>query len=150
MAKKELEKEAPTEEAKTEEIEEKKTKTEEVEEVSPKISKTPASTGSEISSSDLDRVNKVQTISSIMKMNKKYGKVVSLEVKQRDPYIPKAIEEKLRTEIMKASAITPNDIAAKYDLRVSAVKKLIHAMIAEGLLQQIGGSARVHVYNPIK
>ena len=99
---------------------------------------------------DDDKIDKVQTLSRLKKMNKKYGKVATIEIKQRDPYVPRAVEAKIREDIMKMKAITANDLAAKFDIRVSAVKKLLLTMRDEGKLEVIASSARLKVFNPIQ
>ena len=97
-----------------------------------------------------DKIDKVQTLSRLKKMNKKYGKVATIEIKQRDPYVPRAVEAKIREDIMKMKAITANDLAAKFDIRVSSVKKLLLTMRDEGKLEVIASSARLKVFNPIQ
>ncbi len=96
-----------------------------------------------------EKVDKVEVLSQTKKMNKKYGKVSNLLIKQRDPYVPRAVEAKIREEILKMKAITANDIASKYDIRVSAVKKLLLTMEDEGKLTRVASSSRLKVFNPV-
>lgn len=96
-----------------------------------------------------EKLDKVEVISQTKKMNKKYGKVANVEIKQRDPYVPRAVEAKLRDDLMKMKAITPNDVAYRYDIRVSAVKKLLLTMEEEGKLVRVSSSSRLKVFNPI-
>lgn len=91
-------------------------------------------------------VNKVQVNSKVKKLDKKYGKVQTVEVKKRDPFIPPPIEKKLRETLPKARAITAAELATKNDIRVSTVKKLLNDMVKEGLLEVCSGSRRVRIY----
>lgn len=98
---------------------------------------------------DADKaLEKVQVISQIKRMNKKYGKVATLEIKQRDPFIPKPIEEKIRKEIAHMKVVTANELASKYDIRVSSVKKLLQNMYNEGKIKVSSSNSRIKVYQP--
>jgi len=96
-----------------------------------------------------EAIDKIAVLAQVKKMNKKYGKVASISIKQRDPFIPRLIEEKIREEIQKMRAITANDIAAKYDIRVSAIKKLLLVMEKEGKIKRLASSSRIKVFNPV-
>ncbi len=96
-----------------------------------------------------EAIDKIAVLAQVKKMNKKYGKVASVSIKQRDPFIPRAIEEKIREEIPRMRVITANDIAAKYDIRVSAIKKLLLVMEKEGKLKRLASSSRIKVFNPV-
>ncbi len=98
---------------------------------------------------DEEAIDKIAVLAQVKKMNKKYGKVASISIKQRDPFIPRAIEEKIREEIPRMRVITANDIAAKYDIRVSAIKKLLLVMEKEGKLKRLASSSRLKVFNPV-
>lgn len=84
---------------------------------------------------DIERIDKTEVLSKVKKMAKKYGKVSTIEVKQRDPYVPRAMEKKLREDIKKMKAITANELAAKFDIRVSAIKKLLLTLEDEGIIK---------------
>ena len=96
-----------------------------------------------------EAIDKIAVLAQVKKMNKKYGKVASISIKQRDPFIPRLIEEKIRGEIPKMRVITANDIAAKYDIRVSAIKKLLLVMEKEGKIKRLASSSRIKVFNPV-
>ncbi len=98
---------------------------------------------------DDDKINKVQVESQVRKMAKKYGKVATLETIQRDPYLPLALEKKLRKEIVKMKAITANELALKYDVRVSTMKKFLLDLEAKGIIKRISSSSRLKVFNPV-
>jgi ribosomal protein S25 len=99
---------------------------------------------------DDDKVNKVQAENHVRKMNRKYGKVATLETIQRDPYLPMALETKLRKELMKMKAITANELASKYDVRVSTMKKFLLTLESEGKLTRSASSSRLKVFNPVQ
>ena len=96
-----------------------------------------------------EAIDKIAVLAQVKKMNKKYGKVASISIKQRDPFIPRLIEEKIREEIPRMRVITANDLAAKYDIRVSAIKKLLLVMEKEGKLERLASSSRIKVFNPV-
>jgi len=91
--------------------------------------------------------DKVETITKTLKIDKKYGKIVSVEVKRRDPYLPPSVEKRLRESLPKTKAITANNLAAKMDIRVSTIKALLEDMTKEGLLDCVSSSARLKVYH---
>jgi ribosomal protein S25 len=95
------------------------------------------------------KLDKIETITQTKRLNKKYGKVATIELKQRDPYIPRAVETKLRGDIKKMKAITPNELAQKYDVRVSTMKHFLEALVAEGVLVEVSTSDRLKIFNPI-
>ena len=96
-----------------------------------------------------EAIDKIAVLAEVKKMNKKYGKVASVSIKQRDPFIPRALEEKIREEIPKMKVITANDIAVKHDIRVSTIKKLLLVMEQEGKLKRLASSSRIKVFNPV-
>lgn len=94
---------------------------------------------------DID-INKVSVNTKIMKLSKKYGKVQTIELKKRDPFLPPNLEQELRENLVKMRAITPTEIARKNDIRVSTVKKLLSDMAEDGLLHEIASTSRLKVY----
>jgi ribosomal protein S25 len=97
-----------------------------------------------------EKIDKVEVEAHTKKLNKKYGKVATVELKQRDPYIPRLVETQIREGISKMRAITPNELAARYDIRVSAIKKLLLTLEDEGKLVRISSSSRLKVFNPVE
>jgi ribosomal protein S25 len=98
---------------------------------------------------DIEKLDKIQVISQIKRMNKKYGKVATLDTKQRDPFIPKSVEEKIRKDVKHSAAITANDLADKHDVRVSSIKKLLKTLEEEGLITINSSSSRIKIYRPV-
>lgn len=94
---------------------------------------------------DID-INKVSVNTKIMKLSKKYGKVQTVELKKRDPFLPPNLEQELREKLVKMRAITPTEIARKNDIRVSTIKKLLSDMEEEGEIEQIASTSRLQVY----
>ena len=97
---------------------------------------------------DDDKINKVQAQTELRKMNRKYGKVTTLETIQRDPYLPLALETQIRNDLHKMRAITANDLASKHAVRVSTMKKFLLTLESEGKLTKIASSSRLKVFNP--
>ena len=98
---------------------------------------------------EVDKLDKIQVISQIKRMNKKYGKVATLDIKQRDPFIPKSVEAKIRSDVTHTAAITANEFADKYDVRVSSIKKLLKTLEEEGLITINSSSSRIKIYRPV-
>ena len=98
---------------------------------------------------ETDKLDKIQVISQIKRMNKKYGKVSTLDIKQRDPFIPKSVEEKIRNDVKHLAAITANELADKHDVRVSSIKKLLKTLEEEGLITINSSSSRIKIYRPV-
>jgi len=100
---------------------------------------------SEEYNSEID-IDKINVITKIKKLDRKYGKVINLETKIRDPFIPPSLEEKIRETLIKSRGFTPNEIAQKNDLRISTVKRLMKQMETEGLIELVETSYRLKVY----
>jgi hypothetical protein len=66
-----------------------------------------------------DESEKVQPITKTLKIDKKYGKIVSVEVKRRDPFLPPSVEKRLRESLPKTKAITANNLAAKFEIKIN-------------------------------
>lgn len=94
--------------------------------------------------------DKVETITKIRKLDKKYGKQLTLETKKRDPFIPPSLAKKLRETLAKTRAITPTEISLKYDIRISAVKKLLSDLVKDGEMELVSSSRRIKVYKGLK
>ncbi len=95
------------------------------------------------SETDIDKIN---VISRIKKIDKKYGKVGNIETKIRDPFVPPSIEQKIRESLPKSKGFTANELAQKNDIRISAIKKLLEEMANEGLIEVVSISSRLKIY----
>lgn len=100
-------------------------------------------------SSEID-VDKVQVITKIKKLDRKYGKQTNLDTKIRDPFIPPSIEVKIREDMPKNRGFTVNEIAQRYDIRISAIKKLMKEMETEGLIECVESSSRLKIYRGLQ
>ncbi len=83
------------------------------------------------------------------KLDKKYGKSQQLELIDRDPLLPPALEEKLRKLLPYQKVIIPSDLARKNNVRVSTLKALLHILEAEGKVKLFAGSDRLKVYTGV-
>jgi ribosomal protein S25 len=108
----------------------------------------PEATAAPDLTADDSKVDKVEVINISKKINKKYGKVATMELKKRDPWLPRSLEEKLRSELPKSKGITANDLAAKYDVSVSTMRKFLYTLENEGILERVSTSSRLKVFNP--
>ena len=94
-----------------------------------------------------EKLDKTETIVITKKLNKKYGKVATIELKQRDPFVHQGIEQKIRDEVPKMRGVSANDLAQRYDVRVSTMKKLLLDMEREGIVERSTSSSRIKVFN---
>ncbi|OLS14659.1 MAG: hypothetical protein RBG13Loki_1700 [Promethearchaeota archaeon CR_4] len=83
------------------------------------------------------------------KLEKKYGKSQQIELVDRDPLLPPALEEKLRKTLPFQKVIIPSDLARKNNVRVSTLKALLHILEAEGKVKLFAGSDRLKVYTGV-
>ncbi len=100
--------------------------------------------------SDDESVNKLEVFEKNIRLFRKYGKVQRLQIKRRDPFIPRNMEQDIRKRVKTMRAITPNSIAEKFDLRVSAVKKLLLTLEKEGKIERIVSSSRIKIFKPVE
>jgi ribosomal protein S25 len=95
-------------------------------------------------------VDKVSTIVKTRRLDKKYGKVTTLETKKRDPLLPPSVDQKLREDVPKMKVITANDLSIKYDIRVSTIKKFLKDLHEEDQVELVSTSSRLKVYRGSK
>ncbi|MHA1730132.1 MAG: hypothetical protein ACTSWY_15595 [Promethearchaeota archaeon] len=96
-------------------------------------------------SSETD-VDKLEIVSKTKRLARKYGKVIHIETKRRDPFIPPSLENKLREELPKQRVITPNKVAITNDIMVSTAKKLLNDLEKEGIVKLTRTSSRLKIY----
>ena len=95
-------------------------------------------------------VDRVTTIVKTRRLDKKYGKVTTLETKKRDPLLPPSVEQKLREDIPGMKVITANNLSIKHDIRVSTIKKFLKDLLNEGKIELVSTSSRLTVYRGTK
>ncbi len=83
------------------------------------------------------------------KLDKKYGKSQQLDLVDRDPLLPPALEEKLRKTLPFQKVIIPSDLARKNNIRVSTLKALLHQLEAEGKVKLFASSDRLKVFTGV-
>ncbi len=83
------------------------------------------------------------------KLDKKYGKSQQIDLIDRDPLLPPALEEKLRKTLSYQKVILPSDLARKNNVRVSTLKALLRILEAEGKVKLFAGSDRLKVYTGV-
>ena len=90
--------------------------------------------------------SKLEVVEKTKKLVIKYGKVKSIKTIQRDPFIPESLIDEIRKRINKMKVITPNEISNKFNVRVSAAKKLLEQFEEEGLIKMVASSSRLRIY----
>ncbi len=104
-----------------------------------------------MSEEELDpSVNKLEVVEKNIRLLRKYGKVQRLQILKRDPFIPRNIEKEIREKVPNLKAITANDLAQRYNIRVSALKKLLLKLEEEGKIDRIVSSSRIKIYKPVE
>lgn len=98
----------------------------------------------------VEGLDTVVYVDASKKLRKKYGKVADISIKIRDPFIPNPIEQEIRDNLSKSRMITASELALKYNIRISAMKKLFKQLESEGLLKCIGGNSRIKMYTPTR
>ena len=91
--------------------------------------------------------DKVSVITKTKRFDKKYGKIITLDTKKRDSFIPPTLLAKLREDLPKMKVITANDVAIRNDIRVSTIKKFLKDLADEGLIETVSSSSRLKVYS---
>ena len=82
-------------------------------------------------------------------LKRKYGRVKSINIVERDAFIPVGIEKEIKESVLKRKAITATDIAIKYDIRVSTAMLLLRHYEDEGLIKLLDPSIKLKIYVPI-
>ncbi|MHA1733222.1 MAG: hypothetical protein ACTSU5_14845 [Promethearchaeota archaeon] len=88
----------------------------------------------------------VNVRTSSKKFHRKYGKVAVLEMIERDPFVPDALQEELKEKLPKQRVITPQELARRHGITVSAAKKLLRKFEELGVVKFHSGSRRLKVY----
>ncbi len=68
------------------------------------------------------------------------------EKKVRLDYIPKEIEQQILEDVKKSKFITPQMIALKYDVKVSAALKFLKELVDKKVLETVIWSSRLKVF----
>ncbi|MHA1147334.1 MAG: hypothetical protein ACTSR8_03730 [Promethearchaeota archaeon] len=83
-------------------------------------------------------------------LKRKYGRTKQISIVERDAFIPRSIEDDIKAMISKKKNITATEIAARFDVRVSAVKLLLRQYEEEGLIKLYDPSLKLKIYIPVK
>ena len=68
------------------------------------------------------------------------------EKKVRLDYIPKDIEKQILNDVKKSKFVTPQMIALKYDIKVSAALRFLKELVDKKVLETVIWSSRVKVF----
>ena len=83
----------------------------------------------------------------MVRKKKRWGKVVEFTPVERDLHASEETRKKIIKEALKARAITPQELADKYQIRVSTAKNILAELANEGKLTILASSRRVKVYS---
>jgi len=84
-----------------------------------------------------------------VKKKKKGAGTEKIEKNIRSIELKPEIEETLRKEVPKMDVITPNQIASKYNIRLSLAKKALKYLSESGLIKPVATSRRIKIYTNV-
>lgn len=95
-----------------------------------------------------EKEDKVLVRKDTLNLRRKYGRVKHVDVIERDAFIPPGIEEEIKEYIKSSKTILATDVAVKFEIRVSTVKKLLEQYQEEGLIELLNPELRLKIYVP--
>jgi ribosomal protein S25 len=96
----------------------------------------------------MSKEEKVFVRRDTLNLRRKYGRTKRVSVIERDAFVPRGMEEDIKNDIMHSKAVIPENLAIKYDIRVSAIKSLLEKYEKEGLVELLDSSLQVDIYVP--
>ncbi|MHA1271083.1 MAG: eS25 family ribosomal protein [Candidatus Helarchaeota archaeon] len=87
-----------------------------------------------------------QTRKKVVAPKKWSTSTVKAELKRRDILIPNELEESIISEIPKMKYITANEIAKKYNIRISSAKQFLRLMEERQLIKPYIKSRKLKIY----
>lgn len=98
----------------------------------------------------LAQAEKQQQMQTAKQEQQKTAKTkAALEKKTATTNIMNLNDKELVAELTKMKAITPYQVASRYNIKVSAAKDLLHRIERHGQLQIIASSGGLKVYRPV-
>jgi ribosomal protein S25 len=95
-----------------------------------------------------EKEDKVLARKDTLNLRRKYGRVKHVNVIERDAFIPPGLEEDVKDYIKNSKTILATDVAVKFDIRVSTIKKLLEQYEKEGLIEPLNPELRLKIYVP--
>jgi len=95
-----------------------------------------------------EKKDKLVVRKATLSLKRKYGRVKSINIVERDAFIPTNVENEIRETVLKRKTTTATDIALKYDIRVSTSKLLLKQYEEEGLIKLLDPSLKLKIYVP--
>jgi ribosomal protein S25 len=86
----------------------------------------------------------------VVRKKKKFGLVVEFVPIIRDLFPDDETKKKIDEELARAKGITPEYLANKYNVRVSAAKKILKEAEAKNIIELVTSSRRTKVYSATK
>ncbi len=65
-----------------------------------------------------------------------------------DVSLPKELLDRAKRDLRKEKYITPYRLSQKYNVTLSTARKIINALVEEGLIVKFGGTRRTPIYVP--
>ncbi len=87
-----------------------------------------------------------------VRKKRRWGKVFEYTSYQRKvPYGDelKDLRSKIEQEVKKTRVITPQELAAKHDVRVSYIKTILNELAEKGEIKEFIGDAKLRTYVPV-
>jgi len=95
-----------------------------------------------------EKKDKLLVRKATLSLRRKYGRVKSITICERDAFVPLSVENDIRETVQKRKTTTATDIALKYDIRVSTIKLLLKQYAEEGLIKLLDPSLKLKIYIP--
>jgi len=96
-----------------------------------------------------EKEDKLLTRKATLNLRRKYGRTKQINIVERDAFIPSAIEDEIKENLLKKKSILASDVALKYDVRISTAKLLLQKYEQEGLIKLLDPSLKLKIYVPI-
>ena len=95
-----------------------------------------------------EKEDKLLTRKATLNLRRKYGRTKQINIVERDAFIPSAIEDEIKENLLKKKSILASDVALKYDVRISTAKLLLQKYEQEGLIKLLDPSLKLKIYVP--
>ncbi|MHA1754563.1 MAG: eS25 family ribosomal protein [Candidatus Odinarchaeia archaeon] len=81
--------------------------------------------------------------------SKKKSPVEKIEKNIREVEVKAEILENIKKEVPKMKVITPNQVATKYNIRLSVARDILGSLAEKGLIKQVGSNRRLKLYTKV-
>lgn len=95
-----------------------------------------------------DKEDQVFVKKETLNLRRKYGRTKQISIVERDAFVPPGIEDDIKEYIKNKKSITASDLAVKFDIRVSTIKKLLRQYEQEGIIKILDPNLTLEIYVP--